>query len=45
MARVTRQGGRVVVFDLDWDTLIIDHPDREATRTIVLSDSDSIRNG
>jgi ubiquinone/menaquinone biosynthesis C-methylase UbiE len=45
MARVTRRGGRVVVFDLDWDTLIIDHPDKETTRTIVLSYSDSIRNG
>lgn len=45
MARVTRKGGRVVVFDFDWDTLIIDHPDKETTRTIVLSYSDSIRNG
>ena len=45
MARVTRRGGQVVVFDLDWDTLIIDHPDKETTRTIVLSYSDSIRNG
>ena len=45
MTRVTRRGGRVVVFDFDWDTLIIDHPDKEATRTIVLSYSDSIRNG
>ena len=45
MVRVTRRGGRVVVFDFDWDTLIIDHPDKETTRTIVLSYSDSIRNG
>jgi len=45
MTRVTRRGGRVVVFDFDWDTLIIDHPDKETTRTIVLSYSDSIRNG
>jgi ubiquinone/menaquinone biosynthesis C-methylase UbiE len=45
MVRVTRKGGRVVVFDFDWDTLIIDHPDRETTRTVVLSYSDSIRNG
>jgi ubiquinone/menaquinone biosynthesis C-methylase UbiE len=45
MIRVTRRGGRVVVFDFDWDTLIIDHPDKETTRTIVLSYSDSIRNG
>ena len=45
MARVTRRGGRVVVFDFDWDTLIIDHPDKETTRTVVRSFSDSIRNG
>jgi ubiquinone/menaquinone biosynthesis C-methylase UbiE len=45
MARVTRRGGRVVVFDFDWDTLIIDHPDKETTRAIVLSYSDSMRNG
>jgi len=29
----------------DWDSLIIDHPDKETTRTIALSYSDSIRNG
>ena len=45
MVRVSRPGGRIVVFDFDWDTLIIDHPDKETTRTIVLSYSDSIRNG
>ena len=45
MARVTRPGGRVVVFDFDWDTLIIDHPDKDTTRTIVRSYSDSILNG
>lgn len=45
MTRVTRKGGRIVAFDFDWDTLVIDHPDKETTRTIVLSYSDSIRNG
>jgi len=45
MARVTRKGGRVVVFDFDWDSLVIDHPDKETTRAVVLSYSDSIRNG
>lgn len=45
VARVTRPGGRIVVFDFDWDTLIIDHPDKDATRTVVLSYSDSIQNG
>jgi ubiquinone/menaquinone biosynthesis C-methylase UbiE len=37
MIRVTRPHGRHVVFDFDWDTLIIDHPDRATTRTITLS--------
>ena len=45
IVRVSRPGGRIVVFDFDWDTLIIDHPGKETTRTIVLSYSDSIRNG
>ena len=45
MVRVTRPGGRIVVFDFDWDTLIVDHPDKETTRTFVQSYSDSIRNG
>jgi ubiquinone/menaquinone biosynthesis C-methylase UbiE len=45
IVRVTRPGGRIVVFDFDWDTLIIDHPDRHTTRDIVLSYADSIRNG
>jgi ubiquinone/menaquinone biosynthesis C-methylase UbiE len=45
IVRVTRPGGRIVLFDFDWDTLIIDHPDKETTRTIVRSYSDSIRNG
>jgi ubiquinone/menaquinone biosynthesis C-methylase UbiE len=45
MVRVTRPCGRIVVFDFDWDTLIIDHPDKETTRTFILSYSDSIRNG
>ena len=46
MVRVTRRpGGRIAVFDLDWDTLIIDHPDKETTRTIVRTYSDSIPNG
>jgi ubiquinone/menaquinone biosynthesis C-methylase UbiE len=44
MVRVTRKGGRVVVFDFDWDTLIIDHPDKDTTRTIVRTYCDSIQN-
>jgi ubiquinone/menaquinone biosynthesis C-methylase UbiE len=45
MVRVTRSDGRIVVFDFDWDTLIIDHPDKQTTRDVVLTYSDSIRNG
>jgi ubiquinone/menaquinone biosynthesis C-methylase UbiE len=45
MARVARPGGRILAFDFDWDTLIIDHPDKETTRTIIRTYSDSIRNG
>jgi ubiquinone/menaquinone biosynthesis C-methylase UbiE len=45
MVRVTGPNGRIVVFDFDWDTLIIDHPDRQTTRTVVATYSDSIRDG
>ena len=45
MARVTRPGGRILVFDFDWDTLIIDHPDKAITRTFIRSYCDSIQNG
>jgi ubiquinone/menaquinone biosynthesis C-methylase UbiE len=37
MVRVTRPGGRIVVFDFDWDTLIVDHPDKQTTRDVVLT--------
>jgi ubiquinone/menaquinone biosynthesis C-methylase UbiE len=33
--RVLRTGGRVVVAEPDWDTLLIDAPDRAVTRAIV----------
>lgn len=45
MARVTRSGGRIVAFDFDWDTLIINHPDRSLTRKIVTLMCDSLRQG
>jgi ubiquinone/menaquinone biosynthesis C-methylase UbiE len=45
MVRVTRPEGRIVAFDFDWDTLIIDHPDKQTTRHVVLTYSDSIQNG
>jgi SAM-dependent methyltransferase len=35
MVRVTRPGGRVVVFDVDWETLIIDVPDLALTRKML----------
>lgn len=35
MARVTRPGGRVAVFDFDGDSFLIGHPDRDLTRRIV----------
>lgn len=43
--RVLRPGGRVVVFDFDWDAFVIDGAERELTRRIVRSYSDAIRNG
>jgi SAM-dependent methyltransferase len=45
MVRVTKTGGRVSVFDFDWDTVVIDSPHRETTRRIVSSFSDSMRSG
>lgn len=44
-ARVLRTGGRIVVFDFDWDALVIEGADRELTRRIVRSYADAIRNG
>jgi ubiquinone/menaquinone biosynthesis C-methylase UbiE len=35
MIRVTRPGGRIVVTDPDWDTMIVEAPDRELTRRII----------
>lgn len=35
MIRVTRPGGRVLVRDPDWDTLVVDHPRRDLTRHIL----------
>jgi ubiquinone/menaquinone biosynthesis C-methylase UbiE len=45
VARVLRPGGRVTVFDFDWDALVIDGAERELTRRIVRSYSDGVRNG
>lgn len=43
LVRVTRPGGKVVVFDADWDTLVVDSPDRETTRQVLRCYSDRIR--
>ena len=40
MVRVTRPGGRMGVFDIDGDSTLISHPDRERTRRIAAAFSD-----
>lgn len=45
MARVTRSGGRIVLFEPDWDTLVVDVPDRTITRAIIAFRSDGYRQG
>lgn len=45
MVRVTKSGGFIVIFDLDWDGIIINHNDRILTRKIIHMMCDSIRNG
>ena len=45
MVRVTRPGGRIVVFDVDWETLIVDAPNRSLTRKVVNSICDDHHNG
>jgi SAM-dependent methyltransferase len=35
MARVVAPGGRVVLLDWDWETVAVDHPNRELTRRIL----------
>ncbi len=45
MARVLRPDGRLVLFEIDWDTFAIDGADRDLTRRIVRSYSDGVANG
>ncbi|MFL5818479.1 MAG: methyltransferase domain-containing protein [Conexibacter sp.] len=45
MTRVLRPGGRLVAFELDWDTLAIDGAEQELTRRVVRSYSDGVANG
>ncbi|RKR90372.1 methyltransferase family protein [Micromonospora pisi] len=41
LVRVTRSGGRIAVFDYDFDLTTVDHPDRDTTRELVRFCSDS----
>ncbi len=45
MARVTRPGGRVAALEFDHGTTLVDHPDRETTRTILDTFSDTMAQG
>jgi ubiquinone/menaquinone biosynthesis C-methylase UbiE len=45
MVRVTRTSGRIVVYDVDWETLIIDTPYQAVTRKIVNYECDIHANG
>jgi ubiquinone/menaquinone biosynthesis C-methylase UbiE len=45
MVRVTRPGGRVVIFDADMDTIVFDHPDLAMTRRIATAIADKLTNG
>ncbi len=44
-ARVLRPGGRLVLIDQDWDALLFDGDDRELTRSVLRSFSDSMVGG
>jgi ubiquinone/menaquinone biosynthesis C-methylase UbiE len=45
MIRVTREGGRVVVFEVDFETAVIDVPDRVLARKIIHTWCDGFRDG
>jgi ubiquinone/menaquinone biosynthesis C-methylase UbiE len=45
MTRVVKPGGHVVVYDPDWETLIVDAPDRNLTRKILNFGYDRLVNG
>jgi ubiquinone/menaquinone biosynthesis C-methylase UbiE len=45
LVRVTRPGGRVVVSEPDWDTLVVDASDKVVTRAIRQCICDNNRNG
>ncbi len=45
MARVLAPGGRISVFDFDWETQVCDSPYKQTTRTIALTFCDGMKNG
>jgi SAM-dependent methyltransferase len=45
MARVLRPGGRMAVFDFDWETQFCDSPHQEVTRKIARSFCDGMKQG
>jgi SAM-dependent methyltransferase len=45
MVRVTRRRGRIVVFDFDWDTLLVAHPDRALSDRLCALLTEGLRNG
>lgn len=45
MARVIKTGGRIVAAEPDWETLVVDVPDRSLARKIVHHKCDSVRQG
>jgi ubiquinone/menaquinone biosynthesis C-methylase UbiE len=45
MVRVLRPGGRMVIFDFDWETIFVDSPYKSTTRSVVRSFSDGIKQG
>lgn len=42
MIRVTQPGGRIVVMDPDWETLIVEAPNRDLTRKIINNHIDQL---
>lgn len=45
MRRVTQTGGRIVVYEVDFETLTVDVPDRRLARVILNTWTDGFRNG
>jgi ubiquinone/menaquinone biosynthesis C-methylase UbiE len=45
MVRVVKPGGRIVVIDCDWDTGVMDLPDKPLARRLSLAGSDAFPNG